>query len=1052
MQPASKLRRRLLILAGLIALYTLVGFFVAPLVVKSQLEMRLSAELGRKVTVETVRVNPYAVSLTLEKFSIREPDGTSPFVGWQRLYVNADVWTSIWSAWSVSEIDLEGFDARVAIRADGAFNFADLLAKHLPAAPAATGPTTPAPAAAPAASPARPVHVGRLRVADARLEFADAAARRPFATTVGPVTFTLTDFRTVSEKGAPHQFAAVTEAGEKFAWSGELLANPLRSRGTFSVENIVLAKYAPYYPAQVKAEIASGTLSLQGRYDVNLAEGQRVLQLADGAVQVRDLKVLEKVDGPAAFELATLDVAGIAADAVATKARVDKVTLAGGTVRVRREKDGALNLLAMLQPDAGPAPAGAAAPVPAPPTPPAAAAKPDVALGELALKDFRLEIVDLVPARPAQLGLGGVAFSLRDVTLADGARMPLQFDATWAPHGTLRVAGSVEIAPVPAAALDIDIAGFDLLPLNPYLDAAVTARLSSGRVSTQLKIAATSPAGQPPVAKVGGNFTVEQLGLVDGGPGEELAGFRNLALRGLVATNSPELAVSLEEIVLDGSYARAIVNADKSINLAGIVRPPASPSETTPGSVAQAPAAPTPPAPAAAPLPKIEIARVTISGGDYRFTDRSLEPHVTMAIGDFGGTIAGLSSANLAQAKLDLKAVVNGAGPVAIVGQIDPLAAAPSYDLKVDFKNVDLVPLSPYSGKFAGYELARGKLMLDVKLLMEGHKIDAANVITLNQFTFGGKVESPDATGLPVRLGVALLKDLDGKIVIDVPVQGRTDDPSFGVGRVVLRVITNLLTKAAVSPFSLLGAAFGGGGEELAFQEFSPGRDILLEPEKKKLETMVKALNNRPGLNVDVQGSFDAQADTYELKRSKLADAVRRTAWLARQQTESAVPPPDSFTITPEEHAAALQRLYDEKFPPGTEFGTPLPKPPEAAPPPPPPPTGIFRRVVNAVTGQGRSDPAAAAEAEKNRRDAEQAQAAAAAATGLPIEEMTGRLAESMPVDANDLRALAQARAQRVRDHFIKEGGIAAERIFLAKDPSESAGQGKGPRVFLSLQ
>ena len=1039
MKPASKLRRRLLIVVGLIALYTVIGFFLAPVIVKSQLEKRLSAELGRNVTVEKVRTNPYAISLTLENFAIRERDGTSKFVDWRRLYVNVDVWHSIWSAWSLSEIDLDGFDARIAVNADSSLNFADILTKlDRPAAAPATPPA--------AAQPGRPIRVDRVHVANARIDFSDAAARQPFATTLGPVTFTLANFHTTSETGAPHQFEAVTEAGEKFTWSGTLHATPLRSRGEFSVENIVLAKYMPYYPHQVNAEIAGGTLSVRGRYEASLAAGKTVLQLLDGAVQLRGLKVLESPRGESALELAALDVSGIEADAMTQKAKIATVALSGGLARLRREKNGTLNVQTMLQPDPA-APRRATAATPPPPAAPGPAIKPDVTVGEFALKDFRVDVTDLAAPHPAKLGLAAIEFSLRDLTLAEGAKMPLQLTANWAPGGTFRLAGQVGIAPNVSATLDVDVTGLDLLPLNPYLETFANVDLTQGALTTKLKVAADLREGQPLAATVAGDVTVEKFALVDGTNSEELAGFQTFALRGLRATTAPELSIALDEVNVAAPYARVIVNADKSINLASVARLPTPAAGATPASAP----VPSPTAPAA-PTPKIDVAKVVITGGDYRFTDRSIEPHVTMAMSEFTGTVAGLSSANLAKADLDLKAVVNGAGPVAITGKVDPLGTKPSFDLKFDFKNVDLVPLSPYSGKFAGYELARGKLVLDVKFTMDGKKIDAANVITLNQFTFGGKVASPDATALPVRLGVALLKDLDGKIVIDVPVQGSTDDPSFSIGRVVWRVIGNLLTKAAVSPFSLLGSMFGGGGEELAFQDFAPGADGLIEAERTKLETMVKALVNRPGLNLDLQGSYDVEADTFALKRVKLADTVRRAVWQAKHQQDPNLPPPEKLVISPEEHAATLKKLYDAKFPPGTEFGTPLPKPPVVAAPPPPPPAGLFKRITNAFSGQAKRE-AAAAEAEKTRLNAEHAEAVAAAlATGLPVEEMTGRLAEATAVDANDLRALAQARAQRVRDYFTNEGKIAADRIFLAKDTADSASQAKGPRVFLSLQ
>ncbi|MEO5959124.1 MAG: DUF748 domain-containing protein, partial [Opitutaceae bacterium] len=751
-----------------------------------------------------------------------------------------------------------------------------------------------------------------------------------------------------------------------------------------------------------------------------------------------------------AFELPSLDLDGLEADAVAQKVRIASLVLAGGQVRARREKDGSINLLAMLQPPPGSAasPPPKSVTTPATAAAPAAPAKPpEVFVGEVALKDFRVAFADLAAPRPVQLALSAVQVSLKDATLAEGARMPLQLSFALAPQGKVEMAGSVGIAPV-AADLKVSVADVELPPLTPYLDAFTTARIAEGSVAATLDAQITMPAGQKPGATVAGDITLEKLGVLDA-RNEELAGFGTLALRGLRATTAPELAVSLDEINVTAPFARVIVNADKSLNLATLARPapaPAAGANTPPAAATTQ----TPP-PAPAPPPKIEIAKITIADGDFRFTDGSLEPNVRMAVDHFGGTIAGLSSTNLAKADVDLKATVDGAGPVAIAGKLDLLGATRTVDLKVDFKNVDLLPLSPYSGKFAGYQIARGKLLLDVKVLVDGEKIDAANVVTLNQFAFGDPVNSPDATGLPVRLGVALLKDMEGKIVIDVPIQGSTDDPNFRIGRVVLRVIGNLLTKVATSPFALLGAAFGGGGDELAFQEFMPGESALAAGEIKKLETMTQALKNRPGLSLSLDGSYDTAADTHALKRVKLADAVRRTVWETKRAQNPNIAPPAQLGISPEERVAAINQLFDAAFPPGSPQGTPVPPAPKPVAPPPPP-AGFFKRVVRAITFQEKREERAVAE-ENGKLTAEHAQAVAVAlAAGLPLDEMNGRLAETMTVDDNDLRALAQARAQQVRDYFITTGQIAVDRLFLSKQSDDAAKPGKGPRVFLELQ
>ncbi|MDP3069286.1 MAG: DUF748 domain-containing protein [Opitutaceae bacterium] len=1025
--------RWLIACAAFLVVFTVVGFFVLPPIIKAQAEKRLAAELGRTVRIGNVTLNPYTLSLTIEDFSILEKDRATPFVGWGRLHVDFAALASLRGEWVLSEVTLDGFAGRVAINADQTLNFSDILARLAPQVPAAT-----AGAPQPATAKPRLLRIAKLQVNDARLDFSDATHPTKFATTLGPVTFTTTQLRAPSAIDAPYGFDAVTEAGEKLSWSGTLQTEPVGSVGEFAIENIVLKKYAPYYADRMQADLIDGKLTLRGRYEVNLAEDRRILKLAGGSVQLRGLKVLERFNQAEAIALPALDLTGIEADAIALKASIDTLVVAGGQVRVRREKDGTLNLLAMLTPPAGAPPSSAAPAAPARSGTPAP--KPQFTLRSLVVKDVRAEFSDLAAPRPVQLALESVQASLQNFTLAEGAKMPGSIAFDLPPAGSVKLEGAIGLFPV-TANLQVAVEKIGLSAAAPYVEQFVNARIAEGELATTLSVQLAMPEGAPPTATVTGEVRVARLAVLDAN-NAELAGLRSLHLRGLRIASARDLSIALDEIALDAPYARVVVNDDQTLNLASLAR-------STPATLAApAPAAATAPV---TPAPKIEIGQVTIHGGDFRFTDRSLQPSAGISLRDFGGTITGLSSVNPTKGDLDLKATVDGTGPVTISGKLDPLGAVKKVDLKLDFKNVDLLPLGAYSGKFAGYELARGKLALDVKLNIDGPAIDASNVVTLRQFNFGSPVQSPDATGLPVRLAVALLKDLDGNIVIDIPIAGRTDDPSFQISRVVWRVISNLLVKVATSPFALLGAAFGGGGDELAFQDFAAGSPELGGGELKKLATMTTALKNRPGLSLSLEGSFDTAADTHALKGVKLAATVRRALWETKRQTDPNLPPPDRFSATDEELAATTKRLFDEKFPPGSQFGTPLPTPPQPVKPPPAP-KGFFQRLVATIT-QEESRQRAAAE-KKNAELAAEHQRAVAAVTsaGLPLAEMTGRLAEAVEVGPDDLRALALARAQRVRDYFITEGGIAAERIFLAKAAETAQPEGKGPRVFLELQ
>ncbi len=1007
-------------MVGVVVVYLLAGFFVLPRVAKPQLETRLGALLGREVSVATVRTNPLTFSVTLEGFSVKEPDGSAEFLGWERLYVNAEFWTSLIGAWRVREVALDGFRARGVVNPDGSLNVSDLLDTFVGDSGGGADGPPPEPKAA------RPVVVGSVAVTQASVSIADDSRGRPFRTQIGPLDFTLTDFHTGGAGEAPYRFAAVTEAGERLEWSGTLKAAPFRSEGTLRLADIVLGKYAPYHAPFMQADVRSGTLSLGGRYEVDLAEGARVFRWFEGDMALRDVELVERANGRLVLALPSLAVSGIEVDAEARRVAIARVAVDGGKLHARRDVDGTLNLERIARPDPAEAPAGGGE-APAETTADSPAPAFALALDEFAATGFAAEWIDLAAPWPAQVDVTSLDLTVAKVTNAEGAVMPLTLALTWAPAGTVAVQGDVTVLPSPAAHLNVTVVGLSLVPLGPYVEGFVNARVARGALSTTSQARVALRDGRAEWSAES-EVSIDDLAVEDPASGDEIAGFAQLTLTGLQANPA---AITVAGVTLRAPRAVALVDEQGTLNLAGLMKTPAG------GEGAPAPAEALAPS---APAPVVELRRVAVEGGAFRFADRSLRPNVQLSLADVNATVIGLSSATRARGDFDLKASVDGVGPVAVTGRLDPLGPSPLVDLKVDFRNVDLPAFSPYSAKYAGYELSRGKLKLDVAFRMDGPRLDSSNVVTLDGFTFGAPSNSPDATKLPVRLAVALLKDRAGQIVIDVPVQGRTDDPEFRIGRVVMRVIVNLLTKAATSPFALLGSMFGGGGEELAFQEFKPGTAVLLESEQAKLATMLKALNDRPGLNLAIQGSVDPANDPNGLRKARFETVLRSRLGLA---SEAALPDETAY-------AAAVKAWFDEEFPPGTAGGTPLPPPPPKVEPPPPP-EGAFARFVDALTGKSRREQRAAEE-ENARRAAAYAKALEmVAAEGLPLEAMVARLTARIEIGPEDLRGLAAARAAFVRDYLVETGQIAPERLFLveAGEPEKAT---SGPRTLLTLQ
>ncbi|MEO6004269.1 MAG: DUF748 domain-containing protein [Opitutus sp.] len=803
MKPRRSFARRFFIfLLVAFVLYSVVGFVVAPPILKDQLVKRLTVELGRPVRITTIRINPWILSLAIEGLAVTDPDG-QPLVSWNRVYVNFDPTSFLVKEWRFQEITAAAPSGRVEVNKDGSMNFSDLVAKF------SANKTPPA-------KPMWPLRIAKLVVTGAQLDFTDHSRAEEFKTRVGPVNFSLVKFHTSPNRDAPYEFTATTESGEKLRWLGTVSVNPLGSEGELSVREIPLAKYAPYYHDVVQFDILSGLLDVTGRYKIAIASGPPLAQLSGGHVHLTAFKAALRGSTEPVLQLDDFEITGLAADATAMTVKAGAIALNGGRAAVHREKDGTIDLVTMLTPRIHPEAAPAAAmPAPTATSVPAAAPKPQAEVDSVTVRQFSATFEDRVPTRAAVQTIENAEVDLQKFSLKEGAKIPLHAALTLANRGLMTVDGAVSLTPLQAT-MTVDVANVGLATVSPYIEPMANVRITQGAVSAKGEVTVALRDGASPEISYKGDAQIAQFGVAEGAANEALAGWSELSLNGIQFTAAP-LAVSVNEVIWNQPTGNIIINPDHTINVLAAVqgaKPGAAPSPTVtlPASkeTTEAP-------------PKIDIAQVAINGGAFNFTDRSVKPEVHMAVTQFTGTIAGLSSENPARGAVDMHATVDGSGPIAITGKLDPLGPTKAVDLRVELKDVELTPFSPYTGKYAGYELSRGKLFLEVNAQLTERKLDMKNAVTLTQFTFGAPTQSPDATKLPVRLAVALLKDTDGRIVLDVPVQGSLDDPQFKISGVVMHVIGNILTKVAVSPFSLLGAMFGGGGDELAFQISSPG-------------------------------------------------------------------------------------------------------------------------------------------------------------------------------------------------------------------------------------
>jgi hypothetical protein len=242
----------------------------------------------------------------------------------------------------------------------------------------------------------------------------------------------------------------------------------------------------------------------------------------------------------------------------------------------------------------------------------------------------------------------------------------------------------------------------------------------------------------------------------------------------------------------------------------------------------------------------VSIGTVTLVNGSANYADLWIKPSFAIGIQSLGGTVKGLSSDPRSRAKVDLKGKVERYSPIQIGGEVNLLSAALYTDIKMSFQDLDLTVVNPYSGHFVGYKIAKGKLSVDVSYKIDQRKLSAAQHFVVDQLELGDRVESPDAVHLPLKIAVALLKDHNGVIDLNLPMSGSLDDPKFRVGPIIWKMFVNLITKAATAPFALLGHLFGGGNEHMNIIEFAAGGAEVDKPAKDQLAALSKCQSSIP--------------------------------------------------------------------------------------------------------------------------------------------------------------------------------------------------------------
>ncbi len=905
--PMSRgLKRTLGSLLAVIALYSLLGFFILPGVALRIANQQLANYATVPAKLERLEFNPFTLELTLWGLNIGTPGKEQ--VAFEKLYANLQI-NSLWTrALHLQRVELIKPRTELLFDKQGKLNLAQLF--KLPA----SEPTQDEPASKPF-----PLRIAEIKLAGGYVHFQDLRPSQPIEFLYDALDFELKNLSTLPEDNADMTLVAAGPDGGQIDWVGRISLIPIASEGTLKVTDSKMKLWWPYVRDALPLALEDGVLNFSTAYTLNLSR-ETELKLTNVSASVAPF-ALNAPDGRPLVRLQRLDVSETSVDLAKQLITVGKVRSQKLETWAAREADGQLDWQKLFASQPG-KPAAAHTPAvdekaaePAPATEaaakasaqPVAQSKPwQVLLRDVQLRNYMVHLADRVPQEPVALDVGPLNLDIQNFDSLNKAPFTLKLDTGLGKQGNLTAAGDVNLNPV-SARLNVTTRDIDLRLAQAYISPFIRLELRSGMLGSDLAVDLKST--EPLAFSVTGKAQVNQLHTLDTLKQRDFLKWQQLALEGLDYQHGKGLSIA--KVNMDQPYARFMINEDRTTNIDDLLIP--QPADAATGKTAAQPKAVKTQAAGKKENPlAIYVGEVNINNGSANFADMTLTPNFATAVQQLNGRIGTIDNRKPTPAPVNIEGKVDRYAPVTIKGSLNPFDPMASLDITTSFKRVELTNLTPYSGKFAGFRIRKGRLNLDLHYLITKGQLKAQNKVLVEQLQLGERVDSPDALDLPIRLAVALLKDTKGRISLELPIEGDLNNPQFSVMPIVWQTLRNLVLRAAQAPFKMLGGLVAGGSsEDLGSVSFAPGASDLSAEAQKALDKLSVALKERPDLKLEIEGTSAASSDGPLIAQQRLEREYQYTYYKILQRRGDKVPARAGLIEVPEEEKAPmLEGIY----------------------------------------------------------------------------------------------------------------------------------------------
>ena len=839
--------------------YTLVGFVFIPWFLTNKTASLLKEKIGLHVEIGKAYFNPYTFDLSVHDILVKDLND-KPVIAFKKIFIDYMPIGLFNSTILFKILKIDSPKLYVKLQKDGSLNLKNILPINKNKSKSKSTSSMP------------DIVLQKIDITNGNINFSDFRGKTPFNLELGPYAFKAHDVSTKKGDLNAHSFRTKIGKDSEIFWEGGMKLNPLSFYGEINISKLKLPKLYGYALPNSNAILKNGLLSLVLPYQIDLSKELKV-NINKAKLTLTKISITNKNTKNIIIDIPKIQVNGFDLKWPEQDVTIQSVELENSSIFTLMDKNHEFSLVKSFQTQ----------------NHTNTSENNDTKPWTFVLKNAKVSktkftLVDMSLDKPVKNELKNISLHVKNISSTKTSPIKYEFSSIINTDTQLKFSGNFLQKPLRVTS-KVQLSNLHVKEFKPYIEPFVNIYIKNANLYLKAKIDADF--SKKPYIDVNADAFIKKLH-INTLDNKKLLTWEQLSLNEIQYVYNP-MSINIKSIKINKPYIKVMINKDGSTNFSNLIKESQKQEQKSQNEKAI----------------KIKIGPMVLVNGTSDFSDFSLPFKFKTHIHDLAGNLSIIDFQTTTPSLLNLTGKIDKYGYAKVEGRLTPSNIKNDTTLNILFKNIDLNTMTPYSGKFIGYKIKSGKLSMDLKYSIKKSKLLGDNKINIDTLFLGETVKSPDAVSLPLELAIALLKDSNGQIDIDMPVSGNIDNPDFSYSGVIWGAIGNMITGIVTAPFRFLGAILGIDGDALKSIDFDKGSSAIISTEHEKLSNLHKILSKRPSIKLTIQGGYDEIYDVQALQKKKLITLISEE--LKKVKKDKKATKTDTYGIV-------LKKLYTTKF------------------------------------------------------------------------------------------------------------------------------------------